>query len=418
LDAIYHSLWLIYYSEYFLLLFGVLIFDTPRYIISILAMAIAPMRKGSSDVGPLPSVSVVLSVFNGADGLMVCLRSLRRQTLAPLEVILVNDGSLDGTRAVALSARQQGLVDQFIHHGTRCGKSASINHAVRFSKGDLVLCIDHDTMLAHDAIEKLAMPFRDSQVALVGGNLSVRNSRESLWTSLQAVEYLMSINVGRTFLDIFGAVSCCSGAFSMFRRNVYMAIGGNNTGPGEDFELTLRVRKLGYKVRFVRDACATVEAPPGFDGLVRQRLRWDRDALNIRLNQYRNLDLFRPAELLSDTLQIMDFIIFELIPTSVFPFYIFYMILVLGPVAPAYLATIYVLVLGIYASGVAIAVLITPQQLTLFDVAIIPIYPLYQGIIMKLVRFAAFAREVLFRESRRDEYVPPRIRRALYGKDG
>jgi hypothetical protein len=71
LDAIYHSLWLIYYSEYFLLLFGVLIFDTPRYIISILAMAIAPMRKGSSDVGPLPSVSVVLSVFNGADGLMV-----------------------------------------------------------------------------------------------------------------------------------------------------------------------------------------------------------------------------------------------------------------------------------------------------------------------------------------------------------
>jgi GT2 family glycosyltransferase len=47
----------------------------------------------------------------------------------------------------------QVIVDQFIHHGTRCGKSASINHAVRFSKGDLVLCIDHDTILAHDAIE-------------------------------------------------------------------------------------------------------------------------------------------------------------------------------------------------------------------------------------------------------------------------
>jgi cellulose synthase/poly-beta-1,6-N-acetylglucosamine synthase-like glycosyltransferase len=200
-----------------LLLFGVLLFDVPRYIISVLAMAIAPMRKNAGDFASKPSVSVVLSVFNGADGLMEALISLRKQTLAPLEVILVNDGSLDQTRAIAILARQQGLLDQFIHHGTRCGKSASINHAVRFAKGDLVLCIDHDTMLERDAIERLAQPFHDQQVALVGGNLSIRNSRESLWTSLQAVEYLISISVGRTFLDVFGAVSCCSGAFSMFR---------------------------------------------------------------------------------------------------------------------------------------------------------------------------------------------------------
>jgi len=418
LGDIHQSLWLIYYSDFFLLFFGVLFFDIPRYIISVLAMAIAPTREDPNNFGPLPSVSVVLSVFNGADGLMEALKSLRRQTLAPLEVILVNDGSLDQTRAIATLAKQQGLLDQFIHHGTRCGKSASINHAVRFAKGELVLCIDHDTMLASNAIEKLALAFRDDQVALVGGNLSIRNSRESLWTSLQAVEYLVSINVGRTFLDLFGAVSCCSGAFSMFRRNVYMAICGNNTGPGEDFELTLRVRKLGYKVRFVREALASVEAPASFDGLVRQRLRWDRDALNIRINQYRNLDLFRPREFVSDTLHILDFIIFELVPTSILPFYILYIIIILGPLAPAYLATVYVLVLGIYAAGVAVAVLISPQRLTLFDVAVMPIFPLYQGVIMKLVRFVAFAREVLFRDSRRDDYVPPRIRRALYGKDG
>jgi cellulose synthase/poly-beta-1,6-N-acetylglucosamine synthase-like glycosyltransferase len=204
----------------------------------------------------------------------------------------------------------------------------------------------------------------------------------------------------------------------MFRRNVYMAIGGNNTGPGEDFELTLRVRKLGYKVRFVRDARASVEAPPTFDGLMRQRLRWDRDALNIRINQYQNLDPFRPREFLSDTLQILDFLVFELIPTTVFPFYILYITVMLGPLALPYLAAIYVMVFGIYAVGVAVAVLIAPQQLTLFEVAIMPIFPLYQGVIMKALRFVAFAREVLFRDSRRDDYVPPRVRRALYGKDG
>jgi cellulose synthase/poly-beta-1,6-N-acetylglucosamine synthase-like glycosyltransferase len=418
LNSVDHSLWLIYHSEYFLLLFSVLIFDIPRYLISILAMAVVPLREGGRAEGAQPSISVVLSVFNGEDHMIECLRSLQRQTVRPLEVILVNDGSLDGTRDLALSARQQGLIDQVFHHGTRCGKSASVNQAVRFAKGELVLCIDHDTVLERDAIEKFILAFRDDRVALAGGNLSIRNSRESIWTSLQAVEYLVSINIGRTFLDIFGAVSCCSGAFSMFRRSVYMAAGGNNTGPGEDFELTLRIRKMGYKVRFVRDACASVEAPPSFDGLVRQRLRWDRDALNIRFNQYHNLNLFRPRELLSDTLQILDFIIFELVPTSVFPFYILYIFVVLGPLAPAYLATIYVLILGIYAVGIAFAVLISRNELTLFEVAILPIFPLYQGVIMKLVRFFAFAREVLFSDSRRDEYVPPRVRRALYGKKG
>jgi cellulose synthase/poly-beta-1,6-N-acetylglucosamine synthase-like glycosyltransferase len=418
MSSIYQSIWLIYQSDYLLLLFGVLVFDIPRYIISIFAMAVVPLRDASRRKGPQPTVSVVLSVFNGMDNLMDCLWSIHQQTFRPMEVILVNDGSLDGTRALATAARQQGLIDVFIHHGTRCGKSASINQAVRFAKGDLVLCLDHDVILARDAIEKLTAVFDDDQVAIASGSLTIRNNQESIWTSFQAIEYLISITVGRTFLDLFGAVSCCSGAFSIFRRNIYDAIGGNNTGPGEDFELTLRIRKLGYKARFVRGASASVEAATSFEGLVRQRLRWDRDALNIRMNQYHNLDLFRPREFLSDTLQILDFIIFELIPTTTFPFYILYIIIVLGPLALAYLTSIYVMILGIYVVGIAISALMTPHNLTLFDVAVVPIFPFYQGVIMKMVRFIAFAREVLFRDSRRDEYVPPRIRRALYGSEG
>lgn len=376
------------------------------------------MRDARRNEGPQPSVSVVLSVFNGMDNLMDCLRSIQRQTCRPLEVILVNDGSLDGTRALAIAARQQGLVDLFIHHGTRCGKSASVNQAVRFARGELVLCLDHDIVLARDAIERFTAAFDDEKVAIASGSLTIRNNRESIWTSFQAIEYLISISIGRTFLDLFGAVSCCSGAFSMFRRNIYSAIGGNNTGPGEDFELTLRIRKLGHKVRFVRGASASLEAAASFEGLVRQRLRWDRDALNIRINQYHNLDLLRPREFLSDTLQILDFIVFELIPTTVFPFYILYIVIVLGPLALSYLSSIYVMILGIYLVGIAISALITPHNLTLFDVAIAPIFPLYQGGIMKMVRFIAFVREVLFRDSRRDDYVPPRIRRALYGSEG
>ena len=83
-------------------------------------------------------------------------------------------------------------------------------------------------MLARDAIERFTAAFVDEKVAIASGSLTIRNNRESIWTSFQAIEYLISISIGRTFLDLFGAVSCCSGAFSMFRRNIYSAIGGNN----------------------------------------------------------------------------------------------------------------------------------------------------------------------------------------------
>lgn len=418
MNSIDRSLWIIYNSDYYLLFFGILFFDVPRYVISAVAMIFAPQRFIRHDATSRPAITIVFSVYNGAEHILACLQSVRRQTLLPLEVIVVNDGSTDDTRKIVNHALQLGLCDYMFHHGTRCGKSASVNHAVRFAKGDLVLLLDHDTVLENDAIEVLASAFKDETVALASGDLGIHNNHESIWTSLQAIEYLISISVGRGFLDLFGAVSCCSGAFSMFRRNVYMAAGGNNAGPGEDFELTLRMRKLGYKVRFVPDAHARVEAPQSFEGLSRQRLRWDRDTLNIRFNQYKNLILFRPHELLSDSLHITDDLIFEFIPTMIFPFYLLYIFYVLEDLAPAFLFAIYSLSLGLYLVVISISIMFKRNRLSFFDLAVIPIFPFYQGVIMKLVRLIAFYREVLFRDSRHDEYVPPRVRHAIYRSEG
>lgn len=120
---------------------------------------------------------------------------------------------------------------------------------------------------------------------------------------------------------------------------------------------------------------------------------------------------------MSDTLHVLDFIIFELVPTLVFRFYILYIVLALGELAVPYLTTIYLLVLAIYVFGIALSALRSPQQLGAFELAVMPIFPLYQGVVMKAIRLIAFSREVLFRDSRTDDYVPPRVRRAIYGKD-
>jgi cellulose synthase/poly-beta-1,6-N-acetylglucosamine synthase-like glycosyltransferase len=131
-----------------LLVFSVLIFDLPRYTFSLVSLALYGVwRRSDSAPSGKASVSVIIPTFNGGSGLAPTIASLREQTLRPVEIIVVDDGSTDNTRAVAEQARALGWVDIVICHGTRCGRSAAINAAARFASGDLLLTVDADTNL-------------------------------------------------------------------------------------------------------------------------------------------------------------------------------------------------------------------------------------------------------------------------------
>ena len=83
-------------------------------------------------------------------------------------------------------------------------------------------------------------------------------------------------------------------------------------------------------IRFVPDAWAETAGPATGISLLRQRARWDRDALRIRFMMYGELSLFHPFERLPDTLQRLDFIVFDLVPTLCLPFYLVYVVLLFG----------------------------------------------------------------------------------------
>src|SRR5262244_2149836 len=330
-----------------LLAFSVLIFDIPRYTLSLLSLAFFGVRRRSDRVpAGKASVSVIIPTFNGGSGLAPTIASLRRQTLRPIEIIVVDDGSTDNTRAVAERGRALGLVEMVICHGTRCGRSAAINAAARFASGDLLLTVDADTVFEPTAVARLAAVFSDPRVGGASCNIAISNEQESLWTGLQSVEYLMSISAGRSILDVAGAIACLSGACSMYRRDVFLRQGGLDVGPGEDLEYSLRLRRLGYLIRFVPEAWAQTDGPTSGIGLLRQRARWDRDAWRIRFMRYGELIFFQPLECLPDTLQRLDFILFDLVPTLSMPFYLAYVLLLFGTTEAAlFLAAIYVLLL-------------------------------------------------------------------------
>ena len=168
-------------TNLFLLGFSVLVFDVPRYTLSLISLALfgmwGPVRRGPV-AADQHSISVIIPTFNGGPGLHPTLVSLQRQTLRPVQIIIVDDGSTDDTRATAERARALGLVDMVICHGTRCGRSAAINAAARFASGDLLMTVDADTVLEPTAIERLASVFRDSRVAGASCNIAIMNERE------------------------------------------------------------------------------------------------------------------------------------------------------------------------------------------------------------------------------------------------
>jgi cellulose synthase/poly-beta-1,6-N-acetylglucosamine synthase-like glycosyltransferase len=403
-------------TSLFLLAFSVLVFDIPRYTVSLVSLALFGMSR-RQDRAPAgnASVSVIIPTFNGGSGLDRSIASLHQQTLRPVEIIVVDDGSTDETRAVAERARTQGMVDMVICHGTRCGRSAAINAAARFASGDLLLTVDADTVFEPTAVARLAAVFNDPRVGGASCNIAISNEGASIWTGLQSMEYLMSISAGRAVLDIAGAIACLSGACSMYRRDTFLSQGGLDVGPGEDLEFSLRLRRLGYLIRFVPNAWAETDGPTTGISLLRQRARWDRDALRVRFMMYGELRFFHRYERLPDTLQRLDFIVFDLVPTLSLPFYLAYVVLLFGAAdAVLFLVAVYLLLLWISLFNKTLALLIFNRPIGLFRFTALLIFPLYQGVYLKCARFFSYSSEIIFATSARDDFVPPRVRRALF----
>ena len=403
-------------TDWFRLAFSMLIFDIPRYTLSLVSLALFGVRRPSKRMPAGNAlVSVIIPTFNGGSGLDPSIASLHRQTLRPIEIIVLDDGSTDETRAVAERARALGLVDMVICHGTRCGRSAAINAAARFASGDLLLTVDVDTVFQPTAVARLAAVFSDPRVGGASCNIAINNERKSLWTGLQGVEYLMSISAGRSILDVADAIACLSGACSMYRRDVFLWQGGLDVGPGEDLEYSLRLRRLGYLLRFVPDAWAETAGPTSGISLLRQRARWDRDSLRIRFMMYGDLSFFHRLERLPDTLQRLDFIVFDLVPTLSLPFYLVYVVLLFGADAARFLGAIYFLLLWMSIFNMALAFAMFNRSVGLFGLGASLIFPLYQGGYLKCARFFSYSSEIIFAASQHDDFVPPRVRRALLG---
>jgi N-acetylglucosaminyltransferase len=233
-----------------------------------------------------PSVDVIVTCYNERpDLLRECLRSLRGQDYrGPTRVWVVDDGSKnrDLLRPVlegeAHSSWRILLLDR------NYGKRVAQKRAFVEGRGTVVVWVDSDTVVAADGISRIVLPFRDKAVGAVAGDLRAYNAERSWLTRAIDVRYRLLCERERAAQSVHGAVLCCAGPFSAFRRSAVKRVllryvapwRHGERRPGDDLELTNLVLKEGYRSVYQPAAKAWTEVPTTLLGFVRQQRRWNR----------------------------------------------------------------------------------------------------------------------------------------------
>jgi cellulose synthase/poly-beta-1,6-N-acetylglucosamine synthase-like glycosyltransferase/peptidoglycan/xylan/chitin deacetylase (PgdA/CDA1 family)/spore germination protein YaaH len=218
-------------------------------------------------------VSVLIPCFNEARVIETSVRRVLASTAVDLEVIVIDDGSKDGTgdiveRAFAGEPKVKLLR---LENG---GKARALNRGLELARGEFIVALDADTQFPKKTIARLARWFEDPRIGAVAGNAKVGN-RINLVTRWQALEYITAQNLERRALARLDAITVVPGAVGAWRTEALRQVGGYPPDTlAEDQDLTIAIQRQGWKVRYDQDAVAFTEAPESFKALAKQRFRW------------------------------------------------------------------------------------------------------------------------------------------------
>lgn len=239
-----------------------------------------------------PRVSCVITCYSEGADVRRTLETLCEQTYpGEIELIPVVDGAAvnqDTLQAVrGFEVREEWRQTRRVRpiaKWQRGGRVSSLNAGLSMCTGSIVMALDGDTSFDNTMVSAMVRHFEDPNVPAVAGSLRVRNTWTSLVTVIQAIEYLVSIQLAKTGLSEWNLVNNISGAFGAFRKETIEQIGGWDTHSAEDLDITLRIKSYfgryrGLRIPFEPKAIGHTDAPTTVTGLLRQRMRWDGDLL-------------------------------------------------------------------------------------------------------------------------------------------
>ncbi|MBS3793222.1 glycosyltransferase, partial [Candidatus Bipolaricaulota bacterium] len=268
-----------------------------------------------------PAVAILVPAYNEQETISSSLSSLQKLDYPNLELIVVNDGSTDDTlkeikekfRLIPVAREPQNAVESedvsevyksvsderiLVVDKENGGKADALNAGLNYSRSDLFLAIDADSLVEKGSLYRLVEPYltKDTNVVGIGGIVRVSNGCEikgskvteartpsRLLPSIQVMEYIRAFLFGRTGWSRLNSLPIISGAFGLFQTDLVKNIGGYRTDTvGEDMDLVVRLhkymreRKEDYTITFIPDPVCWTQVPSSMSVLSRQRNRWQR----------------------------------------------------------------------------------------------------------------------------------------------
>jgi peptidoglycan-N-acetylglucosamine deacetylase len=257
----------------FIFVAGILLVSGRALIIGLLAL-IEKLRPAPQDHPEYqPEVSILIPAYNEEAVIVNTVRAALASKYSKLEVLVIDDGSADRTAELVNANfgrdRRVRLLLQTNH-----GKPAALNHALSEAIGEIVVSIDADTIVDPDAVPRLVRHFADPRVGAVAGNVKVIN-RNRWITRWQALEYITSQNLEKRAFDLLNCIPVVPGAVGAWRTDLLRSNDGfSGDTVAEDTDLTLTIRRNGWKILYDEDAIGRTEVPETVNTLVRQRFRW------------------------------------------------------------------------------------------------------------------------------------------------
>ncbi|MDR2204468.1 MAG: glycosyltransferase family 2 protein [Nitrososphaerota archaeon] len=271
----------------------VAIYGTVVTSLAIFRLLSAYIYKPVPDRNYRPKVSVIIPVYNEGKIVGATIDAILNSDYPKdkLELVVVDDKSTDNSLEVI---NKKCLEHNFkvTTHVKNMGKRHAMATGVKYCTGEILVCVDSDTIVKPDAIKLLIQPFVDEQVFCVSGNAAVFNGFDpeidTFVSRFQKVWYAESFRVRKGIESLLGMVLCCSGVLSAYRKEKFEQATdewlnerffGKKIVSGDDRQMTNLMMRMGGKSVFQANALAYTIAPHTLKKFLVQQLRWGRSGI-------------------------------------------------------------------------------------------------------------------------------------------